>query len=295
MTETPPSVTATPELPMSTTRPMPRARRPAGPDVLAVGARAAPPRRRDLLPLRADRRVRVRVHARCDRRGPASRGAERLILFHIVARGSCWVAAGDGERHWAHEGDVIVMPYGDRSHDRRGDAGRLRVDPHAARPAAVGGAPRDPSRRRRRADRPRVRLPALRRPAVRSRRCACSRPRSSCACPAARRELGAGQHRVLAGGEHAVEREREPDLDAAAGAGAHRGAPLSTSRLRRPPITAGSRRCATRCSRPRSSLLHAEPGAPLDGRRARGRAPRSRGRCSTTASGRSWASPPSAT
>jgi AraC-like DNA-binding protein len=40
-------------------------------------------------------------------------GAERLILFHIVARGSCWVSAGDGERHWAHEGDVMVMPYGD--------------------------------------------------------------------------------------------------------------------------------------------------------------------------------------
>jgi AraC-like DNA-binding protein len=41
-------------------------------------------------------------------------GAERLILFHIVSRGSCWVAVEDGERYWAHEGDVIVMPYGDR-------------------------------------------------------------------------------------------------------------------------------------------------------------------------------------
>ena len=41
-------------------------------------------------------------------------GAERLILFHIVARGSCWVASDDGERHWASEGDVIVLPYGDR-------------------------------------------------------------------------------------------------------------------------------------------------------------------------------------
>ncbi len=41
-------------------------------------------------------------------------GAERIILFHIVARGSCWVAADDGERHWADEGDVIVLPYGDR-------------------------------------------------------------------------------------------------------------------------------------------------------------------------------------
>ena len=40
-------------------------------------------------------------------------GAERLILFHIVARGSCWVAAEDGVRHWAREGDVLVLPYGD--------------------------------------------------------------------------------------------------------------------------------------------------------------------------------------
>src|SRR5438270_8183689 len=40
-------------------------------------------------------------------------GAERLILFHIVARGSCWVSVADGERHWASEGNVIVLPYGD--------------------------------------------------------------------------------------------------------------------------------------------------------------------------------------
>jgi AraC-like DNA-binding protein len=53
---------------------------------------------------------------------PAARGefaqvveprAERLIMFHIVAKGSCWVAGPDGERHWANEGDVIVLPYGD--------------------------------------------------------------------------------------------------------------------------------------------------------------------------------------
>lgn len=41
-------------------------------------------------------------------------GADRLILFHIVATGSCWVAESGGERHWAHAGDVIVLPYGDR-------------------------------------------------------------------------------------------------------------------------------------------------------------------------------------
>jgi AraC-like DNA-binding protein len=37
-----------------------------------------------------------------------------LILFHIVASGSCWVSVTDGERHWARQGDVIVMPYGDQ-------------------------------------------------------------------------------------------------------------------------------------------------------------------------------------
>jgi AraC-like DNA-binding protein len=41
-------------------------------------------------------------------------GADRLILFHIVAHGACWVAVDDGVRHWADEGDVIVLPYGDR-------------------------------------------------------------------------------------------------------------------------------------------------------------------------------------
>ena len=40
-------------------------------------------------------------------------GAQRVILFHIVARGTCWVAGDDGERHWAEAGDVIVLPYGD--------------------------------------------------------------------------------------------------------------------------------------------------------------------------------------
>jgi AraC-like DNA-binding protein len=40
-------------------------------------------------------------------------GAERLIMFHIVAKGSCWVLGPDGERHRANEGDVIVLPYGD--------------------------------------------------------------------------------------------------------------------------------------------------------------------------------------
>jgi AraC-like DNA-binding protein len=41
-------------------------------------------------------------------------GAERLVLFHIVARGSCRVTSTDGAIHGATAGDVIVLPYGDR-------------------------------------------------------------------------------------------------------------------------------------------------------------------------------------
>src|SRR5438093_7530259 len=40
-------------------------------------------------------------------------GAERLILFHVVASGRCWVSTSDGERYWASAGEVIVLPYGD--------------------------------------------------------------------------------------------------------------------------------------------------------------------------------------
>lgn len=38
---------------------------------------------------------------------------DRLILFHIVAKGTCWVSVDDGVRHTAAAGDVIVLPYGD--------------------------------------------------------------------------------------------------------------------------------------------------------------------------------------
>ena len=41
-------------------------------------------------------------------------GTDRVILFHVVAAGTCWVQVGDGERHWARTGDVIVLPYGDQ-------------------------------------------------------------------------------------------------------------------------------------------------------------------------------------
>ena len=40
--------------------------------------------------------------------------SDRVILFHVVASGTCWVAIGDDEKHWANAGDVIVLPYGDQ-------------------------------------------------------------------------------------------------------------------------------------------------------------------------------------
>ena len=41
-------------------------------------------------------------------------GTDRVVLFHVVAFGTCWVAVGDGAKHWASVGDVIVLPYGDQ-------------------------------------------------------------------------------------------------------------------------------------------------------------------------------------
>ncbi|HEY5853204.1 MAG TPA: AraC family transcriptional regulator [Aldersonia sp.] len=39
---------------------------------------------------------------------------DRLVLFHLVAFGRCWISLPDGEKHWAEAGDVIVIPYGDQ-------------------------------------------------------------------------------------------------------------------------------------------------------------------------------------
>lgn len=39
--------------------------------------------------------------------------AVRIVLFHVVVSGSCWVEAGS-HKVWAHDGDVIVLPYNDQ-------------------------------------------------------------------------------------------------------------------------------------------------------------------------------------
>lgn len=41
-------------------------------------------------------------------------GAQRLIMFHVVAAGTCWVSVGGRDRYWASRGDVVVLPYGDQ-------------------------------------------------------------------------------------------------------------------------------------------------------------------------------------
>jgi len=43
-----------------------------------------------------------------------SPGSPRVILFHVIAAGRCWIEVdGDAERRWAEAGDVVVLPYGD--------------------------------------------------------------------------------------------------------------------------------------------------------------------------------------
>lgn len=40
-------------------------------------------------------------------------GAVRLVLFHVIASGRCWVSRPGGDRYWASAGEMIVLPYGD--------------------------------------------------------------------------------------------------------------------------------------------------------------------------------------
>ena len=54
-------------------------------------------------------------------------GRERLVYFHIVASGRCWVSVEGGEPHWADRGDVVVLPYG-HQHRMGGEAPATCVD-----------------------------------------------------------------------------------------------------------------------------------------------------------------------
>ena len=40
--------------------------------------------------------------------------AKRLVLFHIIAEGSCWIRLSRGGYVEASQGDVLVLPYADQ-------------------------------------------------------------------------------------------------------------------------------------------------------------------------------------
>lgn len=62
-------------------------------------------------------------------------GSPRVVLFHVVATGRCWIEVeGSGERHWADTGDVIVLPYGD-THLMGGEADAMPVELGTVLPA----------------------------------------------------------------------------------------------------------------------------------------------------------------
>jgi AraC-like DNA-binding protein len=54
-------------------------------------------------------------------------GSERVVLFHLVSTGTCWIQVAGQEKHWASAGDVIVLPYGDQH--RMGGVGASDIVP----------------------------------------------------------------------------------------------------------------------------------------------------------------------
>jgi AraC-like DNA-binding protein len=54
-------------------------------------------------------------------------GTDRVVLFHVVADGTCWVEVDGEVRHWASTGDVIVLPYGHQH--RMGSVGESTAIP----------------------------------------------------------------------------------------------------------------------------------------------------------------------
>ena len=90
--------------------------------------RAAAARGRDLPARGVPRAVGLPVPAPDRRRPPSCRpGTDRVVLFHVVSSGTCWVQVEGEEKHWASAGDVIVLPYGDQH--RMGGVGESEVVP----------------------------------------------------------------------------------------------------------------------------------------------------------------------
>ena len=68
-------------------------------------------------------------------------GRERLLYFHIIASGKCWVAIEGGEPHWAERGDVVVLPYG-HQHRMGGEAERCACRSWSCSPRRHGPSSR---------------------------------------------------------------------------------------------------------------------------------------------------------
>ena len=176
-------------------------------------------------------------------------GASELILFHIVARGSCWVAGDDGVRHWAEQGDVIVLPYGDHHIIGGESPAELRLDHRRCSTRCRG-----------------TQLPTIRHGGGGARVdlvCGYLHSEDPLFDPAlrvfppafvVRLPDGAAARWVQASIAYSMEEHAPPTnlsgsahRDPPARAGAHRGAAGAPRRRRRRPTTAGSPRCAIRC------------------------------------------------
>lgn len=60
---------------------------------------------------------------------------DRIIPFHIIAAGGCWIELNDHHPVWLNEGDAVLLPYGD---------GHALHGREAIVPIAVGGLLPDP-------------------------------------------------------------------------------------------------------------------------------------------------------
>ena len=215
-------------------------------------------------------------------------GAERLILFHIVARGSCWVAVDDGVRHWAEAGRrdraALRRPPRHRRRSRRRSACRSSRCSTRCRGTTM---PTHPPRRRRATASTSCAATCTPRTRCSIPRCGCSRRRSWCASPTARPRAGCRRASPTRSRRRAAdERERRariatrlPELVLIEVLRVHLAtAPAADhgwiAALHDPVLA------------PALALLHAAPGPHVDGRRARRGRGGARARCSTSASAR---------
>ena len=136
----------------------------------AVGRAARrEPDRRDLFRFRAEFAVGREAPPSREIAGAVDAGAQHVIEYHLIARGSCWGHAVGQPPIRLREGDVIVFPQRRRTRAverARHARGARSVDVQASADVAAGVL-----RVRRRRARPRARhllLPRVRRPSLQS-------------------------------------------------------------------------------------------------------------------------------